>query len=88
MSGGLRLESNVHSLQGDDLKWVCKLTRSQAEKGVMLTVPQLDGTDYKLSTVGQSVYHGRCIVLKSMGMPVKGGPARGRLLIEFRIKDR
>uniref|UniRef100_A0A7S0ERM2 Chaperone DnaJ C-terminal domain-containing protein n=1 Tax=Hanusia phi TaxID=3032 RepID=A0A7S0ERM2_9CRYP len=72
---------------GDDLRWKCKLTRQQAKKGVQLTIPMLDGTEVKWSTKGEQVYHGSCIAIASHGMPIKGGPARGNLIIEFALTD-
>jgi len=41
----------------------------------------------KVSTKGERVYHGGAMAIAGHGMPIKGGPARGNLVIEFKITD-
>ena len=72
---------------GDDLKWKCSLSRAQSIKGVQLTVPMPDGSEVKVSTKGERVYHGGAMAIAGHGMPIKGGPSRGNLIIEFSICD-
>jgi DnaJ-class molecular chaperone len=47
-----------------------------------------DGKSYILSTAGQQVYDGKRMVVRGMGMPIKGGPEKGNLVIDFKIVDR
>ena len=70
-----------------DLKWKCSLSRAQSIKGVQLTVPMPDGSEVKVSTKGERVYHGGAMAIAGHGMPIKGGPSRGNLIIEFSICD-
>jgi DnaJ-class molecular chaperone len=67
---------------------VCKISRAQAGKELRLTIPLFDGKSYTLSTAGQQVYDGRRMVVRGMGMPIKGGPDRGNLVVDFKITDR
>ena len=71
--------------EGDDLHWTCRLTREQAARGVTLTIPHLDGSSVRLSTKGERTYGGSCKAIAGKGMPIKGGPARGALIIDFRV---
>jgi len=71
--------------QGDDLVWACTISRPQADKGVKLTIPLLDGTEHKVQTEPRQIFHGYCSVARGKGMPIKGGPKRGDLKIEFKI---
>ena len=64
------------------------MTRAQADKGVKLTIPLLDGSEHKITTEAGQIFHGYCAVVRGKGMPIKGGPKRGDLKIAFRIEKR
>ncbi|CAM9336928.1 unnamed protein product [Chrysoparadoxa australica] len=71
---------------GDDLIYECQLTESQASRGVKVKIPLLQkGEKVELSTTGENVYTGMVKTLDKLGMPIKGGPKRGRLLIKFEV---
>ena len=86
----------------NDIHWNCKITQQQAEKGVKLKVPvwmnntnnasQPPSNNY-LEIIMQGdnneeipIRHGQKKVVKGYGMPIKGGPDKGDLIIEFHIK--
>jgi len=72
--------------RGNDLVWKCKLTAAQVEKGVKLTIPMLDGSDLVVRTnPGEVRSNGGTKREAGKGMPIKGGPSRGDLIIEFVI---
>ncbi|KAJ1469694.1 hypothetical protein T484DRAFT_1918838 [Baffinella frigidus] len=70
---------------GDDIRWACALSRDQATKGVALSIPTLDGSQVKLSTKGERTYNGSCKAIAGKGMWIKGGSARGALIIDFKV---
>ena len=72
------------ALDGTIRFWDCA-AREQAARGVTLTIPHLDGSSVRLSTKGERTYGGSCKAIAGMGMPIKGGPARGALIIDFRV---
>ena len=47
----------------------------------------MKGGQVKVSTKGERVYHGGAMAIGGHGMPIKGGPERGNLVIEFNIVD-
>lgn len=71
--------------QGDDLTTTISVSRAQADKGIKVTIPLLDGTDHIVHTGARQIFHGYCSVARGKGMPIKGGPKRGDLKIEFRV---
>ena len=73
--------------RGDDLAWRCSLTRAQARGGVRLRLPMPDGTSLTVSTQGMRVRTGAKHVMRGYGMPIKGGPERGDLIIEFVVVE-
>ena len=72
--------------RGNDLLYTCKLTQRQAERGVKLTIPMLDGEQFvvKTSDLGQ-ISRGGTKRISGKGMPIKGGPAKGDLIINFTV---
>jgi len=80
----------------NDIHWNCRITQQQAEKGVKLKVPILINTPQQpkyLEILMQRddneeipIRHGQKKVVKGYGMPIKGGPGKGDLIIEFHIK--
>jgi DnaJ family protein B protein 4 len=75
------------SRAGNDLKWTCKLSPTQAQKGVKLTLPTpLKGESVQVSTAGKTIKNGSQITLSGKGMPIKGNiSCRGDLVVEFKI---
>ena len=71
--------------RGNDLVWKCKLSARQVEKGVKLTIPMLDGEQLEVSTAPGEVHGGFAKRVVGKGMPIKGGPTRGDLIINFLI---
>lgn len=75
--------------EGNDLKWKCKLNAKQAENGAKLRLP-LPGEKTFSTLIPEDrlpVRDGDTITIVGKGMPVKGGPERGDLIIEFKIID-
>ena len=64
--------------------WSCRLSQQQAQRGVKLTIPNIDGSEVQLSTKDQNVRHGDTRTISGAGMPRKGG-GRGDLIVEFAV---
>lgn len=74
--------------QGNNIKWVCSLKKSQIDKGVKLTIPTpMKDEKLEMNTKNKYITHGTVITVNGKGMPIKGGPSRGDFLIEFRIDE-
>uniref|UniRef100_A0A7S2R0Q7 Chaperone DnaJ C-terminal domain-containing protein n=1 Tax=Eucampia antarctica TaxID=49252 RepID=A0A7S2R0Q7_9STRA len=70
----------------NDIVWKCNISQNQAEKGVKIKVPLLDGNLLEILVQdGISIQQGQRKIIKGKGMPIKGGPKRGDLIIEFNI---
>merc|ERR1712159_957939 len=65
---------------GDDLVYKAKLSLQQAQKGVKVKIPTLDGRELKLET--QTVNNGKRKVFSGEGMPKRKG-GRGDMVVEF-----
>ena len=80
--------------QGNDLYYTCWISESQTKGGIKLKVPLPTGEVWSKHIPQQSsdqgdttvVPHGKRMVIPSKGMPIKGGPERGDLIIEFRVR--
>jgi DnaJ-class molecular chaperone len=70
--------------RGDHLVYKCKLTEKQATKGARIKIPLPDGELYEL-TPDLPVEPGQVTSIAGKGMPIKGGPERGSLMIEFAV---
>lgn len=71
---------------GNDLLWRCSISQRQADRGAKLSIPLPDGETLTISTKDQvPTRNGQKLVVAGKGMPIKGGPERGDLVIEFRI---
>mmetsp|Transcript_4811 Transcript_4811/g.10213 ORF Transcript_4811/g.10213 Transcript_4811/m.10213 type:complete len:404 (+) Transcript_4811:144-1355(+) len=83
------LKEKPHSFlkrQGDDLIWQCRITASQAEKGAKLTIPLPSAESVSVSTQDRApIENGDTITIAGKGMPIKGGPDRGDLIIKFLV---
>lgn len=56
--------------RGNDLRWVCRLTKRQVKNGVFVNIPMLDGTKITFSTAGMNIKNGSSKLFKGMGMPI------------------
>lgn len=72
---------------GDDLVYRCTVTPKQATKGVKITIPLPDGELLTVKAHGDDlpIQEGQILKVPDKGMPIKGGPKRGNLLIVFSI---
>jgi DnaJ family protein B protein 4 len=83
---------------GDDLRWKCKLSKTQLERGVTIKVPMIDGTELRLNTLsdfgGDKIVNGTIKIFPGLGMPVPlaagGAPAgagslRGNFILLFEV---
>ena len=78
--------------QGDDLHWTCSLSPKQAEKGARLKIPLPDGELFQLdldqdTRVQLPLEDRQQVSIPGKGMPIKGGPERGCLIIKFRLSS-
>eukprot|EP01034_Spumella_vulgaris_P034346 gene34347-42359_t len=74
--------------QGNDLKWKCKLTSRQVERGVLLKIPLLDGTTLTVDSKEYDIRHGTKVPFKGLGMPfsIRGIPGgKGDLIVKFEV---
>ena len=73
--------------QNNDLIYRHKLSprTKQNKEPVQLTVPLLDGSIWSRIIPGDSslLRTGQKLTVPDLGMPIKGGPAKGNLIIEF-----
>jgi DnaJ family protein B protein 4 len=76
--------------QGNDLYYTCWISESQTKGGIKLKVPLPSGEVWsKHIPKGEDdtvVPHGKQMVIPSKGMPIKGGPERGDLVVQFRVR--
>jgi len=75
---------------GNDLIWVCTLSEKQAQEGAKVKLPLPDGEELVLVTNQDSrielpIRENDVVTLEGKGMPIKGGPERGNLVIRFRV---
>lgn len=74
---------------GNDLHYTVWLSESQTKGGVNVKIPLPTG-DVWSKLIPKSdetvVSNGEKMVIPSKGMPIKGGPERGDLIVEFRIR--
>ncbi|KAL3942704.1 MAG: hypothetical protein SGBAC_003149 [Bacillariaceae sp.] len=82
--------------EGNDLHYTCRISESQTKGGITLKVPLPTGEVWAKSIPKQKggekggeaknvVFHGEKMVVPQKGMPIKGGPDRGDLIVEFRV---
>jgi DnaJ family protein B protein 4 len=76
--------------QGNDLYYTCWISESQTKGGIKLKVPLPTGEVWseQISKCEDEevVPHGKQLVIPSKGMPIKGGPERGDLVVQFRVR--
>lgn len=75
---------------GDDLLVKIRMSSQQARSKLNLEVQLLDGTKFSFVTGarGERIEHGTVRSFHGRGMPIKGGPKRGKLLVQFVFTDR
>ena len=85
------LKQKPHSYllrRGNDLFWICTITEQQAIRGAKLKVPLPDGEILDVSVIEDTpIKHGHIITIRGKVMPIKGGPGRRNLIIEFNLKN-
>ena len=69
----------------DDLVYTARLTRAAAARGVTLAVPRLNGEAWRVELQPGEAHEGFERRFNGGGMPIKGGPARGDMLVIVRI---
>jgi len=74
--------------RGDDLFWTCKVSSSQTKKDLKINIPHLDGKILKKRFKANTIKHGHQKIIPNYGMPIKGGPQRGNLVIQFEIMNK
>lgn len=76
--------------KGDNLIWKCSVTSRQAEKGVRLKVPMPDGSLLNILSNDDDlpICSNQQKIITGKGMPIKGGPETGDLIIDFHISHR
>lgn len=71
-----------HAIGDDNLYWKCKLTSRQAERGAKLKLPLPDGSTLEVVSKA-GTRSGEKMVVEGRGMTLKGGVAKGDVVIEF-----
>lgn len=70
--------------QGNDLLYKCEITKRQAERGVKIKIPLPTGETVEVKEEGP-MEDGYVKTVVNKGMPIRGGPRRGNLKIEFKV---
>ena len=80
-------ETAPHGLvrRRDDLVYTARLTRAAAARGVTLAVPRLNGEAWSVELEPGEAHEGFSRRFNGGGMPIKGGPARGDMVVEVHI---
>ena len=74
--------------RGDDLYWKCHpLEADKVKKGVVIKIPNVDGTEIIINTKHLSLKHGSKKVFSGLGMPMSksDGAFRGDFIVKFEI---
>lgn len=72
--------------QGNDLIYKCQLSEKQANKGAKIKIPLPDRDIYELQVRDDlPIQPGTSLTVADKGMPIKGGPQRGSLIIQFDV---
>lgn len=74
--------------KGNDLKWKCRLTAGQVERGVLIKIPLLDGSTLTVDSKEHDIRHGTKVPFKGLGMPysIRGVPGgKGDLIVKFEV---
>lgn len=79
--------------QGDDLYYLCSISESQTQGGIAIRIPLpwgeklLKKVEKKEGSSKPILANGKRLIIPSKGMPIKGGPEHGNLIIEFRVQN-
>lgn len=75
--------------RGDDLYWKClPIDKKKIKKGVIIRIPNVDGTEIVINTKNLSLKHGSKKVFTNLGMPIskKGSViGRGDFIVKFQV---
>jgi DnaJ family protein B protein 4 len=69
--------------RGDDLIYRHRLEQLRRQTSLHLVIMLLDGTEWSRSIPVSYLRAGQSLTIPDHGMPIKGGPERGSLIIEF-----
>ena len=69
----------------DDLVFTARVSSAAAARGVQLRVPRLNGDDWVVELEPGEAHDGLTRRFSGGGMPIKGGPGRGDLMLEVRV---
>ena len=74
----------------NDLHYTCWISESQTQGGIRINIPLPTGETWS-KTIPKSddsvaVSNGEQLRIPKHGMPIQGGPARGDLVVEFRVR--
>ena len=69
---------------GNDLYYQCEITERQAERGAKIRIPLPTGETLEVKAEGP-MDDGHVMTVPQKGMPIRGGPRRGNMKIEFKI---
>jgi len=76
--------------RGDDLYWKCHpLDHDKVKKGVVIKIPNVDGTEIVINTKNMAIKNGSKKIFSGLGMPIskRGGGARGDFIVKFEIRN-
>jgi DnaJ-class molecular chaperone len=69
--------------RGDDLIYRCQLEQPSRQTPLHLDIMLLDGTKWSRTIPVSYLRAGQSLTIPDHGMPIKGGPEQGNLIIEF-----
>lgn len=75
---------------GDDLHYTCWISEGQTKGGIKINITLPTGEVWTKKIPRNNtleVSNGETMKIPSKGMPIKGGPERGDLVVEFRIRQ-
>jgi DnaJ family protein B protein 4 len=78
--------------EGNDLLFTCWISPERTATGINVTVPLPTGEVWsqvipKSSDDSTAITSGKKLVVSGKGMPIKGGPECGDLIVEFRVRQ-
>eukprot|EP00536_Pseudo-nitzschia_multiseries_P007296 jgi/Psemu1/324696/estExt_fgenesh1_pg.C_1690003 len=79
--------------EGDDLHYTCFVSESQTRRGLTINISLPWGENWSKTIQNNDgsstpvLGNGKRLIIPSKGMPIKGGPERGNLVVEFRLRS-
>ena len=73
--------------EGDDLVYQYVCTHKEAAAGLTITVPLASGQSKMIRLKPDWITEGKRHKITGEGMPKRGGPERGNLIVEFKVKS-